>query len=285
MGVIVLYHRHCMDGKGAAAVVAHKHPGARFFPMQYGDEIPLPLDKLRGSKVYIVDYSMKVDQMREVKEAVGELGSVLWFDHHKTALETQKELGWGDVVMEESGATLTWKLLFPGEEMPQILRYIRDRDLWLWELGFSREVSESLRVRYPADDFKELLDLDPRDLIAEGKKFWDSKMRQVDRNCQRAYAVSFHGKRGAAVNAYEHVSETGERLLNTTRAEVAIMYWREAGKWIYSLRSKALTDVSELAKIHDGGGHAQSAGFQGLWEPGEVMSVDNADLWEKNGSN
>lgn len=281
MSVIVLYHKNCMDGRGAAAVVAKKHPGAKFFPMQYGDELPQQLTgpDLHTVQLYIVDFSLPEHQMIKLGEACYK---VIWIDHHKTVVEMGEKLGWEKLNwllvdekalarpipmrafhLKESGASLTWRVLFQFEPMPEILDYIKDRDLWNWELGFSREVSEALRVRFPGDDFKGLLDLDPRDLISEGKRHWKKKMRQVDRNCERAYEVDFHGLHGIAVNAYEHVSETGERLLQTTNAAVAIIYWHEKDKWVHSLRCQAPADISGLAKENGGGGHAQAAGFQG----------------------
>lgn len=287
MSIICLFHKNCMDGRGAAAVVDRKHPGAKCFPMQYGDELPQQLTgaDLHSVQLYIVDYSLPEHQMVQLADACRK---VIWIDHHKTALEMGEKLAWKQLhvdtvtadslaqpgpmwafATDESGASLTWQILFPGEDMPVILEYIRDRDLWNWKLGFSREVSEALRVRLPGDDFKGLLDMDPRDLVSEGKRHWDKKMRQVSHNCERAYEVKFHNFRGMAVNAYEHISETGERLLEDPLVQVAIIYWREKGKWIHSLRSKApfsstpLVDVSELAKENGGGGHEQAAGFQG----------------------
>lgn len=261
------YHKNCMDGKAAAAVVHQEYPDAIFYPIQYGEPL-LPMftpEEMADTDLYIVDFSFPIEVMKKLKAGCH---AMTWIDHHKTSIPLQEKLGWGVVDMKECGASLTWKHIYGIHNMvPMIIKYVRDRDLWLWKQPCSREVSEALAHRYPDQTWEGLLGLDPEDLFEEGAGYLEQKMKQVEKNCERAYPVVFHGHNALAVNAYEYVSETGEALLEQPEIEVAIMYWREKDKWVNSLRSSSKTpdvDVSALAKRYGGGGHAQAAGFTSL---------------------
>lgn len=265
MNTVCFYHKDCMDGKAAAAVVKAKYPDTEFYPVTYGDTVPLSVLDMADKHIYIVDFSFPLAAMKYIKGACKYL---MWIDHHKTSLPLQEKLNWGDeavVDMKECGATLTWKVLnwkFRDSDLPPILKYVRDRDLWTWELQFSREVSEALVHLYPENSFDGLLDLNPRDLIGQGTIHLEQRRKVVAKNCELAYPVVFHGYRGMAVNTNRYSSETGNDLVAQTGVEIAIMYSRENNGWKYSLRSGSDdVDVSAIAKQFGGGGHVRAGGF------------------------
>lgn len=281
--IICLYHKHCMDGKGAAAVVHRKHNNVRAYPVQYNEELPEELrdyKAFKGSTIYIVDFSLPQIIMIQIMERCHKM---IWIDHHKTAvpmiepLHVRSEVGENNLKVffdqEESGASLTWKALYDKETPPPLIPYIRDRDLWKWELPFSREVSAALAKRFPDDNFRGLLELDPRDLIGEGKRLYEKTRADAAKNARRAFDVHFHGIPAKMVNTYTLISETGEYILDHMDVDLAIMFWREPDKWIYSLRSRGDVDASILAKYHGGGGHAQAAGLSGPWDPSQLEEL------------
>lgn len=261
--VICLHHADCMDGAAAAAVVALKYPSVECVAMRHGD--PIPVD-VSGALVFVVDFSFKVEVFREI---IAKAREVRWYDHHKTALEIQKELGFGDLEMSESGASLTWKKCFPDKPVPPILAYVRDKDLWLWELPGSRAISESLseieETLKPKDPiWANLLQKSEADLMAlkdEGERLLKKKRREIEKACERGFPISFHGHRALAVNWTGGASSIGEYIYKDLGYEVAALFYFDGKYWKASLRSNRV-DVSALAQIYGGGGHPGAAGFR-----------------------
>ena len=81
---IVLYHKNCQDGRGAAWA-AHQLFGqhAEYIPVQYGEPIP----EYKGYNIFIVDFSYPKDDLI----ALGKDNFVQVIDHHKTAQEDLKD--------------------------------------------------------------------------------------------------------------------------------------------------------------------------------------------------
>src|SRR5262249_44090032 len=109
--IFCFYHANCTDGAAAAAVIKRKHPGAQCFAMNHGDPIPIEVAKKR---LFIVDFSFDPETLQRLKEKASE---VRWYDHHKTAVPTRQQLGWGIVELSESGASLAWKQEFPDQPL------------------------------------------------------------------------------------------------------------------------------------------------------------------------
>ena len=221
--------------------------------MNYGDNLP----DLKGRPVYIVDFSFPAKVMGDIKSQAKE---VLWFDHHATSVEIQKELGWGLVDLSECGSTLTWRELFPGEDPPPILGYIKDKDLWQWKLEGSRAVSEALADLFRGNFFEKLLEVDPRSLIKQGEGLMLRKKERVDEIVNRGFETILDSHRAYAANCHGDTSDVGERINKDLGFPVAVMFHHNGKKWVHALRSTAV-DVSKIAQKFGGGGHPQAAGF------------------------
>jgi hypothetical protein len=87
-----IYHANCADGFGAAWVMRewYKREGwvqdhgvdLKFIPAAYQDSPPvLP----RGATVKILDFSYKKDALLRMADQVGDEGTIVILDHHKTA--------------------------------------------------------------------------------------------------------------------------------------------------------------------------------------------------------
>ena len=86
---LVIYHANCNDGFGAAyAAWRALRDFAEYLPMQYGDPVP----DVAGRNVFIFDFSFSPEQMNEIYEASSTL---VWRDHHKTAIEALPQIGVG----------------------------------------------------------------------------------------------------------------------------------------------------------------------------------------------
>lgn len=253
-----------MDGAGAAAAVRHKYPDVELLPRNHGD--PVPTD-LAGKRLFIVDFSYDAATLKQLAEQAGEFH---WFDHHKTALPIQKETGLGIIDLEESGATLTWKQLFPDEGLPKILQYVRDKDIWLWELPDSREISAALSevddILNPANPIWERLiaDLPQHEweaLVDRGRYSRRLLRSSFAEAVTHGFEVELEGIRFFAVNWTSDSSGLGEYIYKDLDYPAALIFSYKGKQWSFSLRSDTV-DVSEVAVKYGGGGHKGAAGFR-----------------------
>lgn len=264
MKTVCIYHAECMDGAAAAAVVRHRFKDAKLIPALHGE--PPPQD-VAGRRVVIVDFSYPAEVMEIFKRQALEF---LWFDHHKTAIPIREQVNAGVIDLAESGASLSWKQLFPGKKLPKVLEYVRDKDLWLWKLPKSREISASLRemkgILNPGDKvWSRLLEgLRPpewKSMIASGGHSRRLLKERIEKAASRGFAVDLDGVKALAVNWNEDASDLGEYIYKDLGHDAALIFSYNGREWSFSLRS-AKIDVSEIAVRRGGGGHKGAAGFR-----------------------
>ena len=287
MTTYVLYHGNCWDGFGAAwAAWRRLENGAQYIAVNYGTPPPEMPD---CDRLYILDFSYPKETLLDLAK---KHYHVTLLDHHKTA---QADLG--DLVesrsnqahefdveltqpglyvrfnMEESGASLAWQYFRQYSQptrawVPDIIRYVRDRDLWRWAEHKSKEVSAWLHT-FPLD-FEvwshcnsELGSVFPS-VVAQGTAVLRAQQQQIEAMCRHAGWITLSGYTVPCVNATTLFSECGEYLCETyPDAPFAAYYFDRAdGKRQWGLRSRNSFDVSAIAKQYGGGGHAAAAGFQ-----------------------
>lgn len=262
--IVCFYHANCTDGAAAAAVIHRKYPQAHLIPMNHGDKIET---NLKNKTVFVVDFSFPLEVFQKMKS---EAKQVFWYDHHKTAIPTQEALGWGTMDLSESGASLTWKMEYPQEEMPRMIAYVKDKDIWEWKLPHSREVTAALRdiegILNPGGQvWKNLIDqMDDQKfqkLVDAGAAALQSQKMRIKEGSQKGFELDFHGYRTLAVNWSSESSEMGEYIYKNLGYEVALIFYYTGKLWNFSLRSDRI-DVSEIAKKYGGGGHPGASGFR-----------------------
>lgn len=258
------FHRNCMDGRASAAVVQLVEPDAEFIALQYGMRRPGPAF---GRKVYIVDFGFPLEEMRQIE---AEASEVIWIDHHRSHLSTHEALGWGHFDLEHSGASLTWQVLFPDQPPPPVIEYVRDKDLWLWQLPDSRAINAGLDKTYTTDGFQGLLDIDLDQMRRVGEPALKKVAKQVDKIVARGVPsydpFGLRGQRALVVNNGNLINDVGERIYSPEAEgglgyDLAIMFsMRSNGAWIHNLRS-ATVDCGRIADNRGGGGHPQAASY------------------------
>lgn len=264
MKTVCIYHAECIDGAAAAAVVKYKYPDAELLPANHGDPVP---GNLAGKRVFIVDFSYSPPLLQKIREEAGEIH---WFDHHKTAIPTRATVGFGVVDLEESGATLAWKQLFPGKDVPKILLYVKDKDLWRWELPDSREISADIRETegimdpsHPA--WKHFLEgieeAEWKAMIARGRHRRRLLKDYLKKASKKGFEVEIEGHKVLAVNWTGDSSELGEFIYKELGYTAALIFSYSGKEWTFSLRSNKI-DVSEISAKRGGGGHRGAAGFR-----------------------
>lgn len=256
----VLYHGSCADGFGAAwAAWLALGDSATYLPVYYGHPVPEQVEG--GSDVLIVDFSYP----REILEALrGRVRSLLVLDHHATAKADLAGLDYARFDTSKSGAVLAWEHFFPGRPVPELIRYLQDRDLWQWQLPESREVSAALRL-YPMDfqvwlNLAENIDL----LRQEGRVAVRVVLQQAERTARRAVWRPVGEHLVPVVNAAHFISEIGHAMLELyPEAPFTASYFDgDDGLRHWSLRARKDFDCSAVAKQFGGGGHPQASGFE-----------------------
>lgn len=263
---VVVYHKNCKDGFGAAyACWKYFGNGAKYMTAQYGSK---PL-RITNSNVYLVDFSYTRKDLLELEK---NNKKVLVLDHHATAEKELAGLGFCRFDLQKSGAVMAWEHFHPDTVVPQLILHIQDRDLWNWELDFSKEINLALDS-YPMDFevWDKLMDPDNLiDLIDEGSAISRFMDIQVSKGARSAKLKHFYGHDVPVANCAVFISEIGNQLaLNSPFA--ATFFINSKGQTVFSLRSSKdnplAVDVGAFADslvkkglAISGGGHKHAGG-------------------------
>ena len=255
----VIYHADCTDGFGSA-YSAWKALGnrAEYHACKHGTPPP----DVSGKNVVILDFSFDNATTKKMIEAADNL---LVIDHHKSAMVELHDISNTKFDMNKSGAMLSWEFFHPGKEPPKFIRYIQDRDLWAWELEYSKEFSAAFdMVPFEFEEFEKFEDDSVfDDAVKRGSYILAYSKTVVKKVCEKAISRKMDEKDVLVVNASHWMSEIGARLSPDCDFAM-IWYWdHESRETKVSLRAFHDTvDVSEIAKKFGGGGHKKAAGFQ-----------------------
>lgn len=255
MKPLVIYHGACRDGFCAAWCVWRKFPEAEFIPAMYGNPPPNVDDRL----VIVVDFSYDRALMDEMSNRAT---SLIVLDHHKTAEDALRGAPYAKFDMNRSGAGMAWDHFFPGISRPWTVNYIEDRDLWRFALPHSKAINAWLSVvPFEFSEWEKETLKHPTEAKQAGEAIEAKTNNYVREVAKNACRTTFHGHNVPIVNAPQvDISELVGFLCNGEK--FAMGWWqRSDGKFSVSLRSRGDFDVSELAKLHGGGGHKNAAGF------------------------
>lgn len=253
---LIIYHGKCPDGFCAAWVASCALGEVELYPALHGREAP----PVSGREVYILDFSYPRDVLEKMYE---DAASLLVLDHHKTAEADLRGLEYCKFDMNESGASLTWNHFFPDEEAPWLVQYVRDRDLWLWELPKSKEIAATvMSMDHDLDTWTEMSKRPLNDAVQQGKAVRDHIEHYISAVLPMSFPVEIDGIKMACVNVpYPNVSDVLDAFCKGGTPAALGFFWAR-DRWQYSLRSVGDIDISEVAKKRDGGGHKNAAGFQ-----------------------
>ena len=151
--------------------------------------------------------------------------------------------------------------------MPDLIRFVEDRDLWRWQYPQTRGFVSALDMEpFELQRWQELADFTPEQLaafVARGEAM-DEKFRNLAADIARdAQPVNFNGEQGVMVNAPGAFHSLVGDLLSRETGTFALM-WQvgSEGQIKAGLRSQRGYDCSVLAVSMGGGGHAQACGFR-----------------------
>lgn len=254
----VIYHAACTDGFGAA-YSAWKCLGnrAEYHACKHGTPPP----DVKGKVVAILDFSYS---NAVTKQMISEAENLIIIDHHKSAMVELHNISNARFDMNHSGARLAWDFFHPGKEPPKFINYIEDRDLWKWELPYSKEFSASFdMVPFQFEEFEKFEDDSVfDDAVERGSYVLAYSKTVVKKVCEKASRRKLDDLDVLVVNASHWMSEIGARL--SPDCDVAVIWYYDHEDRMNKVSLRAFhehVDVSEIAKRWGGGGHKKAAGF------------------------
>lgn len=261
--IVVLYHRDCLDGFGAAWAACKKFgKKAKYIGVEHRSIPP----KLENKEVYLVDFCYKKPEMKKLLE---ENKKVVVIDHHQTAESLiKKMIPEHSFALNHSGAVLTWRYFHPNRKVPKLLLYIEDNDLWKFKLKGSREIINVLALSDFNFSIWDKLEKDfenakkRKKYVSDGSLLLKYREKVIADIAKKAYRVVFKKHKSLAVNSSSSIlhSELGHALVKKGYP-IAIVWYRMKNRIKISLRSDGKTDVAKIAEKYGGGGHKAAAGF------------------------
>ena len=232
------------------------------------------------ARLFLVDFAYPAEQLVQLRESVAHI-TVL--DHHKSAqaalanireqpprFETdQAPPGLFALFdMGESGATLAWQYFHPETDCPELLRYIKDRDLWQHALPGSRAINAAIRS-YPYDFTVWAEKLAAADataqLLADGEAILRKQAHDMEGTDGRSDVDGAGWLPGPRRQCYrEHLrvgSSAMRRCFPRRRSVPAIGIRPRIDGSGVSARWETSMSV-QLPRRYGGGGHRNAAGFQ-----------------------
>lgn len=288
----VFYHID-NDGKCAGFWVKKLAKGDKheteFIPINYN--MPFPFDKIhKGEKVYIVDFSIKPEEMDKLLEITSR---VTWIDHHKTAIEAYKDYDKeirGVRYDGIAGCMLTFCYLmmmtdkgegdiepFNGEMVkfaPLFTKYIADYDVWTFVYGNQTKAFEKGFALYPHEPTDEVWETLfeqyfygrgtsglVSEIIKQGFTIMQYRYSLMTTYCKhKGFDAKLDGHKVFAVNM-AMLNSDDFIVDNPNDYDMFVGFSFDGNMWNYSLRAvKDTIDCSEVAKKYDGGGHRGAAG-------------------------
>jgi oligoribonuclease NrnB/cAMP/cGMP phosphodiesterase (DHH superfamily) len=291
---LIIYHGpHCNDGFTAAWITQRAMLEAgeipELYPMGYGEEEAAELlSFLRQNfyrHIYVVDFSLKMDILAEM--CTISTAQITILDHHKTAFQ---EYGYSmerfcatssdicvffneQVVIQldnsRSGAGICWDTFYLGKDMPWLVAYVQDRDIWKYALPYTKAMHMLISSREKCIAEWDILHagLESPDGHEAAIALGDILLREynnlVAQIVETAVPCTIHGNGGLMANCEGQYSSDVGHMLAELSGTYGLCYQETAdGENIKcSLRGEADFDVERLAKKFGGGGHKAAAGF------------------------
>jgi uncharacterized protein len=269
MKPLCIYHGLCADGFTAAWVVWRYfgEGNVDFHAASHGDPPP----EVEGREVYIVDFSYLRPVIEEMARHARKLTVI---DHHITAAQELEGLIRNDGVvdgvfdMDKSGCLLTWEWFFKDRQPPQVLLAVNDRDLWKFELPWTREIFLAL-TSYPYDfeTWDTLMEPDRFESLRQDGVALSRKQQKdiAETVAAGSHLITIAGHTVPACNVPSIWASDAAQIMAQGHP-FAACFWIDGDKIAFSLRSTPDgLDVSEIAKQFGGGGHRHAAGFKLPW--------------------
>lgn len=283
----LLYTHNDLDGVGCGIVAKCAFGGKVEIRYNSVDGLNLQVERFleksrRKNFLFITDLSVNEANEHGLDEFVKSGGKVKLIDHHKTALHFNK-YPWGSVQVEyengklASATSLFYEyliqngLLAPTKGLDEFVELVRQYDTWEWEKHGSQQAKRLNDLFYMVslEEFEEkmterLQKNEPFSFDEFEEKILDLEEEKIERYVRRKkreiIQTIIHDHYVGVVHAESYHSELGNELgkENPHLDYIAIM--NMGGKKISLRTIHDHIDVSEIAGLYGGGGHAKASG-------------------------
>jgi uncharacterized protein len=262
---ILIYHGNCPDGFGAAFSFWKKYGDTiDYLPAKHYDILP----DLAGRTVFMADIAFERDVMLDIQKKAKSL-TVL--DHHLSAQKKLFDLECCHFDMTKSGAVLAWEFCFPNQQVPKLLKYIEDRDLFKWIFSDAMEallaVDSYERTFEKWDELVSAFEDTEKynSLLTEGRAIsrYNRTLIKLLKE-ENIHTLNILGYTIPAINCPFFRTEIVTELSQVEGVPFAAGYHFDGKNYVFSLRSSTShgIDVAEIAsKFPGGGGHKHASGF------------------------
>lgn len=295
--VAVWYHGGCNDGLGSAVSVAVFLKEELDFNLELVDFVPVgygkPAPEVDHDFVFIVDFAYSPEDTEELCSK----NKDTWFltiDHHETAytkfLTYYNNSAFSDrncfVINANgnlAGADLSWMILNPHIDVPDLIKDVADRDLWKFERPSSKPMHlflvglRAIKEYCPVKVYYRFLtgkDSEYDEALVIGKsllQFQKSLIREVSYPAKTGTIQMGEEKMPAIFcncSNYSLISDTGDYILNRPDKfkididkHVAILYLFSADLKQVKLSFRSKNNQAKVyAEFFGGGGHPNSGG-------------------------
>ncbi|MEZ0324184.1 MAG: DHHA1 domain-containing protein [Hydrogenothermaceae bacterium] len=269
---ICVYHKNCTDGTTAAAVLLMKLNECKLLPFEHSYKEEVLNDLLsevdEDTTVYIVDFSLKEKDLETLlKKGV----NVVVIDHHISVKEMLENLSKKYPNLKyifddnSSGASLTYRYFF-GDNLPEVVKYVEDKDIWKWEFGdITKYVNDYLFLfTNKPEEVKDIIQNQSLEQIIEKGKIinqYTTYLIETFVEKSKDLFIKIGDYKVRAYNTGLFQSEIGNLL--STKFDQAVCLFSINGDYVkLSFRSLDHHNPSalDLAKLLGGGGHRNAAG-------------------------
>ena len=268
---LVIYHGGgCPDGF-TAALAAWQFFGGRgeYLSIGHGDVSRMDqLPALQGRSVFILDFSFEAGLLREIDN---QAARIVLLDHHKSAADALGgfvcRCGNLHFDLNKSGARLAWDYFQPQRALPDLVKFVEDRDLWTWLHPQSHAFLAALDVEKQSfQRWAEMAAFTPAQVAAFVQRgtAMDEKFNHLaDQIAEGAKPVVVNGVQGLMVNAPNVFHSQLGNMLSLKSGTFALLWSvHKTGAIKVGLRSQKGFDCIPLAQSMGGGGHPQASAFR-----------------------
>lgn len=270
-----------MDGVFSGLVIRHKYPQTIVYQTNYGRNFES--NWLDCDVLFVTDYSFDgIKTLQDINNR--ETPKLVWIDHHVIVDEAiqQNFNPEGLRRRDVSAACLCWEYCYPNTEIPTVIKYISDYDIWQWKDNINalyfqnaiRNVSISINQKSGTEFFKALLEkqnlLDR--FVANGKNIEDYNDLRRKLVCEDGgFYTKIEGMDAIACNiktTNSTIFKFEDEKLKKEKVDIPFRilfaYFSSINGWRVSVFSNDPEKFSahEICKKYGGGGHDGAGGFQ-----------------------
>lgn len=278
---VVFYHGpNCADGISAAWVVnkyitEQLNQTAELIAVDYHHDLPaIPMDKC----IWVVDFTFPDPDF--MKELISCNEWMVHFDHHPSAEDTIDYLKSVchetnyrvKFTQEHSGAGIAWSELFGDYEQPLFIRWVEDRDLWLFRYTETKAFGEAFQLGgYTLDNCDNVSDNSAAlAQVSKGKPIVDERLKRCTNQIKhqtthislKLHDGLWHAIPFSRLKRPDDASDQTNLMLSMGMGPVVAAYTKKEGKVKVRVTTDADNPVAyQIARVYGGGGHPHTAGF------------------------